>query len=197
MDDSGELPVKAEEKPQPGSSSNEATPVKILLETREKRGLPSRSKSECSCQQRWNSVTETSATATSPRQSYSGHSISSQVFHSSLSCASSINSIGSVRLSGSQTSGFTTESSYQTAIARDSNMSFSNYADSNRRILHTTSRDNSLREIHVSHETIASVDQIEVINIELRSVLSNEIEFIREVSGGSRQAVYVIAYSLM
>lgn len=182
---------------QPGSSTDEATPVKILLETREKRGLPRRSKSECSCQQRWNSVTEISATATSPRQSYSGHSISSQVFHSSLSCASSIGSIGSVQLSGSQTSGFTTESSYQTAIARDSNMSFSDYTDSYRRVLHTTSSDNCLREIHVSHDSIASFDQIEAINLELRSLLSNEIELIREVSGGSRQAVYVIAYSLI
>lgn len=197
MDKSVNLPEEAEEQPQPGSSSNEATPVKILLETREKRGLPHRSKSECSCQQRWKSVSETSSTATSPRQSYSGHSISSHVFHSSLSCASSINSIGSVLLSGSQSSGFSTESSYQTAIARESNMSFSNYADSYRRVMHTTSSDNCLREIHVSHDSIPSVDQIEAINLELRSLLTNEIQVIHELSGGTRQAVYVIAYSLM
>lgn len=197
MDERREPPEEAKEKPQPGSSTDEATPVKILLETREKRGLPPRSKSECSCQLRWSPVTENSATATSPRQSYSGHSISSQVFHSSHSCASSINSIGSVHLVGSQTSGFTTESSYQTAIARDSNMSFSNYNDPYRRVLHTTSSDNCLREIHVNHDNIASVDQIEAINLELRTLLSNEIDYIREVSGGSRQAVYVIAYSLI
>lgn len=76
-------------------------------------------------------------------------------------------------------------------------MSFSNYNDPYRRVLHTTSSDNCLREIHVNHDNIASVDQIEAINLELRTLLSNEIDYIREVSGGSRQAVYVIAYSLI
>lgn len=191
-----ECSTRPNSQPAEGASdAKKSEQLHILLETREKRGLPRKKKSECNCQQSRNSL-ETSSAITHFPHSPSGHSISSHVFHSSLSCGSTISSIGSARLTESQTSGYTTESSYQTAAARDSTLTYSNYDESYRRALHSVGN-NQIEEIHVGLDGIASGDQIQAIYHELRNLLSNEIELIRVLSDGNREAVYVIAYSLM
>lgn len=172
--------------------ANKSEPLKILLETREKRGLPCRKNSECSCQQSQNSLGTCSASPSIGLQSNSLHSISSQVYHSSLSCGSTISG-----LTESQTSGYTTESSYQTATERDSTLTYSIYDDTYRRMEGMLISNNQLQEIHVSIGATESIAQTQAIYESLQNLLSNEIELIRVLSDGSREAVYVIAYSLM
>lgn len=191
-----ECSKKPEEDP---NEANKSEPLKILLETREKRGLPRRKNSECSCQHSQISLGSCCASPSIVLQSNSLHSISSQVYHSSLSCGSTISSIHSNRhLTESQTSGYTTESSYQTATERESNLTYNIYDDTYHHSLPSMLiSNNQLQEIHVSIDGIASVAQIQAVYESLRNLLSNEIELIRVLSDGSRDAVYVIAYSLM
>lgn len=46
-------------------------------------------------------------------------------------------------------------------------------------------------------EPNATESQVQAIRDDLRSLLSNEVSLIYDTSGGSRQAVYLIAYQYM
>lgn len=105
--------------------------------------------------------------------------------------ASTIGSAGHL-LTDSRSSGYTTESSYRTATGSNFSLDSSIYLSTRRR-----SANNHIQEIHVGLEPNATESQVQAIRDDLRSLLSNEVSLIYDTSGGSRQAVYLIAYQYM
>ncbi|KAM8714998.1 hypothetical protein ACLKA7_002101 [Drosophila subpalustris] len=179
-----------EQLPQGSSSNVGEEPLKILLEARDKRGLPHKTKSESSCELHQSNLVNPSEIRGSKSDHLSPSPQPSLSVSEDVSCCSSISTIGSARLTESQTSGYTTESSYQTATAGSTSSFLSQPLD-------LTTAHNYLREIHVRVETSATNHQIQEIRSDLRSLLSNEVALISLASGGSRQAVYLIAYTFM
>ncbi|TDG45212.1 hypothetical protein AWZ03_008367 [Drosophila navojoa] len=106
--------------------------------------------------------------------------------------ASTIGSAGHL-LTDSHSSGYTTESSYQTATA-GSSFSLDSSIYLSRRL---RGADNYIQEIHVGLEPNATESQVQAIRDDLRSLLRNEVSLIHDTSGGSRRAVYLIAYQYM
>ncbi|XP_064539049.1 uncharacterized protein LOC135428858 [Drosophila montana] len=110
-------------------------------------------------------------------------------------CNSSACTIGSAELmvTDSQSSGYTTESSYQTATAGSNySLSSTSYVSQQRPY-----PGNYLHEIHVAVEANATDVHVEAIRNDLRNLLCNEVALIHEASGGMRQAIYLIAYQYM
>jgi len=104
---------------------------------------------------------------------------------------SSITTIGSANLSesDSETSGYTTESSYQTAPGYERLPQTSSYAS----IQDSTTTD-YLREIHVAIDALANQEEIQSIHRDLRELLTNEMALIRGTNG---PVIYLIAYNYM
>ncbi|XP_017835053.1 uncharacterized protein LOC108594400 [Drosophila busckii] len=111
---------------------------------------------------------------------------------SDSSSSSSISSIGTAHLTHteSQDSGYTTESSYQTAT--DSSFSLGTGSP-----LPAVDGAQFLHEIHVSIDSNAAEATVETISNDLSSLLSNEVEHIVLSSAGQRSAIYLIAYRFM
>ncbi|KAH8351852.1 hypothetical protein KR084_000210 [Drosophila pseudotakahashii] len=108
---------------------------------------------------------------------------------------SSISTIGSAVLSesdsesDSQTSGYTTESSYQTASGYERLPQTSSYAS-----IQTTPPADFLREIHVAIDTLATQEEIQSVHRDLRELLTNEMGLIGGTNG---PVIYLIAYNYM
>ncbi|EDW57706.1 uncharacterized protein [Drosophila virilis] len=110
-------------------------------------------------------------------------------------CNSSACTIGSAELTvtDSQSSGYTTESSYQTATAGSNySLSSTSYVSQQRPY-----PGNYLHEIHVAVEANATDAHVQAIRDDLRNLLCNEVALIHEASGGNRRAIYLIAYQYM
>ncbi|XP_016986012.1 uncharacterized protein LOC108049372 [Drosophila rhopaloa] len=107
---------------------------------------------------------------------------------------SSISTIGSAQLStsDSQTSGYTTESSYQTASGYERLPQTSSYASV--QTYYGPPPADFLREIHVAIDPSASGEEIQSVHHDLRELLTNEMGLI---GGENNQAIYLIAYHYM
>lgn len=114
---------------------------------------------------------------------------------SALNYNGSESTIGSAELTvtDSHSSGYTTETSYRTATAG----SIYSLGNSTYQRIRRHNVENYIREIHVGVEANATEAQIQAIRDDLRDLLSNEVDLIHETSGGSRRAVYLIAYQYM
>ncbi|XP_016964397.2 uncharacterized protein LOC108034121 [Drosophila biarmipes] len=104
---------------------------------------------------------------------------------------SSITTIGSADLSesNSETSGYTTESSYQTAPGYERLAQTSSYAS-----VQNSATANYLREIHVAIDALANHEEIQSVHRDLRELLTNEMAL---VGGTSGPVIYLIAYNYM
>ncbi|EDW04977.1 GH22501 [Drosophila grimshawi] len=159
--------------------------ITILLETRENRGLSPETNSDRTFPDSQTSLSQ------APMKSELSLAATSSRSLSTTDTAGSTSSV-SARLTTteSQSSGYTTESSYQTALAvSDFTLGDSFYSPPNLM--------GHLEEIHVRVPFNATVAQIQKISADLRNLLSNELTLIQEASDGNRQAIYIIAYRYM
>ncbi|XP_017060980.1 uncharacterized protein LOC108101237 [Drosophila ficusphila] len=107
---------------------------------------------------------------------------------------SSISTIGSAHLSPSesQTSGYTTESSYQTATGYELLPQNSSYASFE--TYYGPPPSNFLQEVHVAIDPAASGEEIQSVRRDLRTLLTNEMDLI---GASNADVVYLIAYNYM
>ncbi|XP_030561873.1 uncharacterized protein LOC115763445 [Drosophila novamexicana] len=194
--------------PQSSSSTHQqACPIEskksinILLEERGKNELPRKTQSDSSFQ---HSQTSLLNPAKRLRRTSSEQLARSRVDRVNppepdlslpARCNSSACTIGSAELTvtDSQSSGYTTESSYQTATAGSNySLSSTSYISQQRPY-----PGNYLHEIHVAVEANTTDAHVQAIRDDLRNLLCNEVALIHEASGGNRQAIYLIAYQYM
>lgn len=118
----------------------------------------------------------------------SGDSLSLRTLDARYSTTSSL----PVSTTESQTSGYTTESSYRTATGYARLSESSSYASIETHFGPPPS--NFLREIHVAIDIPATEEEIQSIRQDLRDLLTNEITYI---SQNDEDVVYLIAYHYM